>query len=453
MPFVPGFEHDVFISYAHGDDRDWINRFLDRLAPALNRLLPGTAIWVDKDDLRKSRNYEQDIPANLSSSAVFISLVSPTYITRPYCVQQEYRRFASQAAARKQKRFNAAQFSADLFGFRCPILPLIDESYRNNLFPGATDISFCDDIDTFPIGSPQFEDPFRTLLRELRSLLLRMRNHAMPVFVYPPAPRPEINEAHSALTRELHVQSYRVIPGDELDPLPALAGAELAVLLLGPKYDESETPRRIADKLATLDKPFIVWPSPALESSGDPAQRGFFQSLVDLPSPRKTLLRSCITTEKLKEEVFAILSPRAKMPAPLDGKPRVYLIYDSARNTEKNNAGKIVFHYKDDFQFDLSENPRQHTLLLTQSDAVLLIWGDAAEDWCASEFEQMIRLSTQPKSRGLCLFDPAASKAILAQQIRQGQSVFVSEQFGPFNTARLEPFFAPIRKPKAEAAP
>src|ERR1700730_6773610 len=109
MPFVPGFDHDVFISYAHGDDRDWINRFVDRLEPALSRLLPGADVWIDKDDLRKSRNFKQDIPANLLSSAVLISLVSPTYITRPYCVDHECRRFDDIATVRKQpsQRFDA----------------------------------------------------------------------------------------------------------------------------------------------------------------------------------------------------------------------------------------------------------------------------------------------------------------------------------------------------------
>jgi len=54
MAFVPGFDHDVFISYAHGDDREWINLFQDRLRTSLNRLLPGADVWIDKDDLRKS---------------------------------------------------------------------------------------------------------------------------------------------------------------------------------------------------------------------------------------------------------------------------------------------------------------------------------------------------------------------------------------------------------------
>jgi hypothetical protein len=34
MASVPGFDHDVFISYAHGDDRDWINRHRDEHSEA-----------------------------------------------------------------------------------------------------------------------------------------------------------------------------------------------------------------------------------------------------------------------------------------------------------------------------------------------------------------------------------------------------------------------------------
>src|ERR1700722_18107666 len=103
MAFVPGFDHDAFISYAHGDDREWINLFHDRLRTSLNRLLPGADVWIDKDDLRKSRDFEKDIPASLESSAVLISLVSPIYVTRPYCVDQEGRRFGELVAVGKQK--------------------------------------------------------------------------------------------------------------------------------------------------------------------------------------------------------------------------------------------------------------------------------------------------------------------------------------------------------------
>ena len=453
MAFVPGFDNDVFISYAHGDDRDWINAFLGKIQSALSRLLPGAHVWIDEYALRKSRNFEIDIPASLQSSAVLISLVSPTYIDRPYCVHQECRRFTHLVAARKQagQRFADPEFAADLFGFRCPILPMANTAYWNSLIPGATDIPFCDDLETFPIGSPQFEEKFRLLLRQLRDLLLRMRNHSTPVLVYPRNPTPELEEAHSALTRELNARSYRLLPEDELDPTPHVNRSDLAVLLLGEQYDP--TTDRLVDTLRDRDKPFVIWPSPAIEKSRQLEQRGFFQRLLQIESGRKTLLSNAITPEKLKQEVFALLKPGAKIPSAEAGKPRVYLIYDSRQNSELNHAGKIAFHYKDEFHFEHSDNPRHHSACLTQSEGVLLVWGDAGEEWCAAEFEQMVRLAARQRSRGLCLFEPQATKSLLAQQIRTSYSnppIYVAEQFGPFDPARLEPFFDPLRRDAAQ---
>ena len=449
MAFVPGFDHDVFISYAHGDDRDWITRFVDRLEPALARRLPGATVWIDKDDLRKDRNFEQDIPANLLSTAVLISLVSPTYITRPYCVHHECRRFGELATARKQpgQRFAAQEFASDLFGFRCPILPMQDNAYWNDLIPGATDIPFCDDVDTYPIASAPFEAQFRVLLRGLVDLLRRMRNRSTSVLVYPRRPPAELEEPHAALTRELNARSFRVLPEDELDPVRHVPTCELAVMLLGKEYEDNT--RRLITALAELNKRFLIWPSPALESGGTLEQRGFLQYLAGLESGQKTLLGPAMTSEKLKQEVLALLNPQTNaFPAP-PGKPRVYLIYESGRGREKDNAGKIAFHFREDFHFEHSDDPRRHIPCLTQSDGVLLVWGDAGEEWCASEFEQVVRLSQQARSRGLCLFDPKESKVAATELIRGKFSdppIHVAEEFGAFDPSRLESFFNPIRR-------
>jgi hypothetical protein len=312
MAFVPHFDYDVFVSYAHGDDRNWIDSFVDRLGPTLSRLLPGAKVWIDEDDLQKSRNFEHDIPASLESSASLISLVSPTYITRPYCVHHECRRFGELVAARKQpgQHFAAPEFAADLFGFRCPILPMPDLAYRNGLLPGATDISFCKekDVESFPVGSPSFDEPFGVLLCGLVSLLRRMRNRGAPVLVYPRHPAPELAEAHSALTRELNARSYRILPEDEFDPAPHAYTCDLAVLLLDAAYNE--TARRLVDALTDTGKSFVIWPSPVIEKRGALEQRGFVQHLRGLETRCKTLLDAAITPEKLKEEVFAKTGPR-----------------------------------------------------------------------------------------------------------------------------------------------
>jgi hypothetical protein len=265
------------------------------------------------------------------------------------------------------------------------------------------------------------------------------------VLLYPRNASSELKEAHSALSRELNARSYRVLPEHEFDPAPDVRRCDLVVLLLGAGYDENA--ERLIDAATELRKRFLVWPSPALERRGELAQVGFLEAIRKSESAGKILLSPEITPEKLKQEVFAVLDPRATIsPAP-DGKPRVYLIYDSRQPGEKNHAAEIAYAYRNEFHFDGSENPRQHTVSLTHSDGVLLVWGKADENWFAWEFDQMFRLSQRPKARGLCLFDPQESKIALAEKIRSADSaIHVAEAFGRLDPSRLEPFFEPIRR-------
>ena len=93
MAYIPGFTHDIFISYAHGDDRAWIGAFVARLNTELDRRLGiKTAIWIDADDNRATRDFSKEIPDSVRASAVFLMLASPTYIRSAY-VDEECRIF------------------------------------------------------------------------------------------------------------------------------------------------------------------------------------------------------------------------------------------------------------------------------------------------------------------------------------------------------------------------
>ncbi len=64
MAFVPGYQHDVFISYAHEDDREWVNRLIARLEPAIKqRLGVKPSIWIDDEKLRASRDFSSPRPS------------------------------------------------------------------------------------------------------------------------------------------------------------------------------------------------------------------------------------------------------------------------------------------------------------------------------------------------------------------------------------------------------
>jgi TIR domain len=442
MAYVPGYQHDIFISYAHGDARDWIDRLCDRLEPALKqRLGIKPSIWIDDDKLRQSRDFSREIPDSVKASAVFLLLPSPTYIRSRYCIDQECGVF-EQTIVSRRARFGAS-FANDLFSLRCPILP-IDDNEHWSLFPGLTDIAFCDESDTFPTGTPEFETRFRRLVGELVGLLKRMRNQSTAVFLYPPSPGPELQVAHKALAAELSAHSYRILPDRTVNLPDQLREASLSVFLLGPDYDERA--RELADlSTGRKDMPWVVWCSPAAEQTASADQSGFCAYLEQLDSASKTYLNADTMPAKLKEEVLCLLRPDPQALPETQGKPRVYLVYNSRDRAEVRNAGLISFHFRNDVHFEHPDDPAQHTLRLSRSEGVLLVWGNADEDWCSREFAEMVQTSGRNGARGLCLFDPVESKTAAVQQIRTGfRDLYIGEEFGRFDPARLATFFTPL---------
>jgi TIR domain len=452
MAYVPGYRHDLFISYAHGDDRDWINRLVDRLEPALSqRLGINPSIWIDDHKLRQSRDFSKEIPDSVKDSAVFLLLPSPTHIRSRYCIDQECKVFA-ETIADKRVRFSGEGFANELFALRCPILP-IDRNEHWTLFPGLTDIPFCDESDTFAVAGSEFETSFRRLVGELVGVLKRMRNHSTAVFVYPSNPGPHLQDVYQALTAELSAHSYRILPDRTVNLTDQLREASLSVFLLGPDYDE--TAGELVEVTAgQKDKPWVAWCSPTVEQKAAAEQIGFCTYVEQLDSASKTYLHPGIMPAKLKEEVLGLLRPDPRALTPTEGKPRVYLVYNSRDRAEVKNADLISFHFRKDVHFEHPDDPAQHTLRLSRSDGVLLVWGNADENWCSREFAEMVQSSRRTGAHGLCLFDPKETKTAALQEIRRGfVDLYIGEQFGKFDPTRLATFFTSIlrRSPGARS--
>jgi hypothetical protein len=450
MAYVPGYQHDVFISYAHGDDRQWVERLVDRLEAAVKqRLGVKPAFWMDDDALRTSRDFTREIPASVESSAVFLLFPSPSYIRSAYCVDQECKAFEKTIAARRS-RFGPG-FANDLFALRCPILP-VDDNEHWSLFPGLTDIPFCDEQDTLTHGSPAFEAAFKQLVGELVVLLKRLRNQSTAVFLYPPNPGPGLQAAYKALSAELSANSYRILPDHALNLEDQLRSASLAVFLLGTDYDD--VAKSLTDVAASRsDLPWVIWISPDAERTAVADQTGFCAYLEQLDSSSKTFLDATFLPAKVKEEVLSLLrSDQQAQPAPA-GKPRVYLVYNASDRAEVRNAGLISFHFRDRVQFEHPDDPAQHTARLSRSEGVLLVWGSADENWCSREFAEMVQSAKRSRARGLCLFDPVDTKTAHVQQIREGfGDLYIGEEYGRFDPARLTSFFTRLMREPGEPA-
>jgi hypothetical protein len=440
MAYVPGYRHDVFMSYAHADDRDWVFRFADRLATDLKRLLsPDVTIWIDNDNLRASADFNPEIQRAIESSAAFLLLPSPNYVQSPYCVRQECRIHHQTTLRDRRPRFKADEFLNELFAFRCPILPTANEAHKK-LIGNLTDINFFEGISTFEIDAPTFKPRLTSLVGKVYDLLLRMRKQSVPVFVYRPQPSPELNEAFGIVKNELVAQSYRVLPEDFADLPGEITRAAVSVFLLGQVFDE--TVRELALLVRDQKRRCVVWTSP----SADVDQGFLCEELQKIKPLGMTFLDQNVSPIELKETVLEILQPQGQPIAP-PSKPSVYLVYNRNCESEHRNARRIRFNFRDEFDFRLADDPSRHAERMTTSDGVLLVWGQAEQNWCVDQFDLMLKSSRQAESKGLCLFDPEEEKRRIVQPIRlQRPEVYIGEQFGQFDARRLDPFFDPIRR-------
>ena len=100
MAQSPGYDHDIFISYAHNDNYGfggrpgWVDVFEDWLFNWLHkrRGLAHLRIWRDKKRMRGNTVFDDAIQKALDSSAIFLALTSRNYLQSDYC-QKELRRF------------------------------------------------------------------------------------------------------------------------------------------------------------------------------------------------------------------------------------------------------------------------------------------------------------------------------------------------------------------------
>ena len=93
MAFVPGFEHDVFVSYAHFDNEPdsqeirWVSRFQADLKTALRQRL-GTDPDIFFDNRSLTNQYLDELLNNARKSAAFLAIMSPSYMKREWTIKE-----------------------------------------------------------------------------------------------------------------------------------------------------------------------------------------------------------------------------------------------------------------------------------------------------------------------------------------------------------------------------
>ncbi|MCP4381089.1 MAG: TIR domain-containing protein [Hyphomicrobiales bacterium] len=180
MAFVPGYENDVFISYAHADNEvdvfgdAWVDKLAKYLGIALKQRL-GRAdevrIFFDSKRLRANHHLEE-ILENVRHSAVFLAIGSPSYVNRQW-TRDELATFVG--SAKEHRRLFAVE--------RLPLDPSesypdpLDDYYRINFWQRDP----ADDIPltvTQRLNSDLYYVLLQKLAEQIRGQLVTMHKQA-----------------------------------------------------------------------------------------------------------------------------------------------------------------------------------------------------------------------------------------------------------------------------------
>lgn len=461
MPaFVPGFEHDLFVSYAHQDDKRWVQAFEDDLSEEVSRRLGlPLSTWQDSERLRAGENWQSAIQEGIRTSAAFLAIVSPHYQNSVWCARErnEFRRHLDATRADGSGRF-----------FKVVKTPWPDDGHRLFL-QQIQDVDFYKEDEDgpreFTPGSREFKRAVRKLADGIEPLLRRMRRGNQRVHLAWPVD--ECLDAWEQLSGELRSKGFDVQPTGPRDPsfADALLHADmdravLSIHLLGSAYDPFT--ERVALMAAELEQQMVFWIAPGAETPGDARQRALLDAIrrgvrPDDPArewPRGWSLLADTGVRRFIDAVLAKLRPQPSDPAATPAgarKPSIYLVHDATTPDDSRVAGELreriaaaegmdVFLSRADLPGP-ADQKRWHEGMLRQCDGVLLYWNAAPEGWW-HQLAPEVMLAERRLDR-----PPLTSRAFLLGHPRElaGDMTVIPYQ-APFELTRLDPFLTPLRR-------
>jgi hypothetical protein len=355
MAFIPEYEHDIFVSYAHVDDQQFIDATTDQerssgwvatlvrhlkneLAQKVGRA-DAVSIWLDAHNLRGHHSLDDEIATRIERTALLVAILSPGYVASDWCCQ-EARLFANAGGDRGRRVFvvektplEGDQPPESLIGRRAYRFWYRDRAEQPRTF--ATPLPHPDEIDYFR----QIEDLARDLRDQCRSMRGDPvgRNVTVPVPAAPAAyatasaanavllaeVTDDLELKRAEVKRYLEQQGVPVLP-ETTYPLGSaefgaafeadLNRAKLFVQLLGPIA--GKRPPDIPDGYGWLQLegarrrslPIVQWRSPELDL--DSIEWPRHRELLELETVQATSL------ESFKKAIVVAFEPPPPSPEP-----------------------------------------------------------------------------------------------------------------------------------------
>ena len=429
MAYIPDFEHDIFISYAHVDNtplEEEEDGWVTKLHASLLALIPqkiGRAedfsIWRDLK-LDGNDEFADTLDSAFRRSALMLTILTPSYLASTWCVK-ELEDFSSQPhpifgprVGDKNRVFKVMP-SPDVPADEHPISlkgSLGYQFYEINRMNGKEE-RFRRTTQQDP--DQRYWQRLDDLARDIANLLKKMRGMATgeepalitaapssPV-VYLAEVTDDLIDQRDEVKRALEQRNVKVLPEVELlQSAPAsieaarlaLGRAKLSVHLLGQYYGRKpageersfihlqylealeESKRRPLPRLSWLQKDFDF-------ESANERQREFLTFLEDDPGADGELLKTGV--EELKDIIMSKVTPPPVLP--LEEDPFFYI---SCTPADSERARRILGCLRSENcqgiispveGADEETLRKHHRANLRRCDVLMILYGRATEVW------------------------------------------------------------------------
>lgn len=458
------FEQDVFISYAHLDNRPllpdqqgWVTRFHATFDAILSSRLGRPAkIWWD-DKLRGNDEFGVEIVERFSKCALLTSIVTPRYLESEWC-RKEIGEFCRQA-----EEFNAISIANKVRVFKIIKTPVHGEQSLPDPVRRTRGYEFYKDkggapLEFDPVFGKELEVAFTTAVARLawdvKELLDRVSivEHGAPskptsepvkATIYLAECSYDRRSDRADLETDLKTSGYRVLPDTELprDELTyratvkdMLERSDLSIHLVGSGYGAVpdgpggtsvvEIQNEVAAELCRVRRfARFVW-MPAHTRSDQPQQQAFLNLLrTDAATQFASDLIEGDLAD-LKQAVHKHLEAASKQGDEfrIDERPDdllVYLIYDQRDRRAVLPLRKLLTDRGVQvavpaFEGDAAEVRKVNQESLTHCDATILFYGAGDEAWKRSMDNEMkrsraYRAGNMPALHYTCLAQPVTS--------------------------------------------
>jgi TIR domain len=397
MAYIPGCSADVFISYAHHDNRDgWVTGLKEKLADKLNPFVAGRAeVWFD-DRLKPGVYFKDEIQQKLKDTSIFVAVVSPSYLDSEFSIVHELEWFQNRGGKEIIQLLKVPLEEGQE-------VPLSEDGH---LLDGEGLDKILDEV--VAAITKRLRDFW-----ELRPKIYvaQLRNEQW---------KPRWDE----LKERLHAEGYAVLPKGIL-------------------------PLRVPDGRIR------EWLESALLSvhlegvSDDPlAQR-------QLEIARQTGRPTIILPELPAKDWLPAIVARVQARIESERKPAVYLIYDYYSDHSRVAALPELIRLKTGCEvFEPVAGETYHKFRLQVSDGVLLFRGDAPEEWLRSQEQTLVQAAARRgrKTAEAKYFTRRPNGHPAGVRVTQGTRLeWIIERTGEADVADLQPFFDALRS-RAQAA-